>query len=75
MATLERACRSVAIRKTIRVDRGSEFICRDLWACQKGVELDFYRTGKAANNAFIESFRRQRAVRVGLVGNRLPVSI
>ena len=47
VATLERACRS-----------GSEFISRDLdlWAYQRGVELDFSRPGKPTDNAFIESF-------------------
>ncbi len=44
--------------RTIRVDQGSEFISRDLdlWAYQKGVELDFSRPGKPTGNAFIESF-------------------
>ncbi|MBZ9810889.1 IS3 family transposase [Mesorhizobium sp. ESP-6-2] len=58
VATLERACRSVGYPKTIRVDQGSEFISRDLdlWAYQKGVELDFSRPGKPTDNAFIESF-------------------
>jgi hypothetical protein len=47
-----------AIPKTIRVDQGSEFISRDLdlWAYQRGVELDFSRPGKPTDNAFIESF-------------------
>lgn len=42
----------------IRVDQGSEFISRDLdlWAYQKGVELDFSRPGKPTDNAFIQSF-------------------
>ena len=37
---------------------GSEFISRDmdLWACQRGVMLDFSRPGKPADNAFIEAF-------------------
>jgi putative transposase len=58
VATLERACRSVGYLKTIRVDQGSEFISRDLdmWAYQRGVELDFSRPGKPTDNAFIESF-------------------
>ena len=58
VATLERACRSVGYPRTIRVDQGSEFISRDLdlWACQRGVELDFSRPGKPTDNAFIESF-------------------
>jgi putative transposase len=41
--TLDQACRRVGYPKTIRVDQGSEFISRDLdlWAYQRGVELDF----------------------------------
>lgn len=43
---------------TIRVDRGREFIPldMDLWACQRGVTLDFSRPGKPMDNAFIEAF-------------------
>lgn len=43
VAALEGACRKVGYPKTIRVDQGSEFVSRDLdlWAYQKGVELDF----------------------------------
>lgn len=56
--TLDRACRRAGYPKTIRVDQGSEFISRDLdlWAYQRGVELDFSRPGKPTDNAFIESF-------------------
>jgi len=56
--TLERVCRQAGYPKTIRVDQGSEFISRDLdlWAYQKGVELDFSRPGKPTDNAYIESF-------------------
>lgn len=44
--------------KTIRVDNGSEFVSRDmdLWACRRGVTLDFSRLGKPTGNAFIEAF-------------------
>ena len=40
------------------VDNGSKFISRDmdLWACQRGVTLDFSRSGKPTDNAFIEAF-------------------
>lgn len=56
--TLEQACRKMGYPKVIRVDQGSEFIsgCRDLWAYQKQVVLDFSRPGKPTDNAFIESF-------------------
>ena len=56
--TLESVCRRYGYPKTIRVDQGSEFISRDLdlWACHKGVVLDFSRPGKPTDNAFIESF-------------------
>ena len=56
--TLELACKTIGYPTAIRVDQGSEFISRDLdlWAYQKGVELDFSRPGKPTDNAFIESF-------------------
>ena len=58
VATLERVCDVTGYPKTIRVDRGSEFISRDLdpWAYAKGVTLDFSRLGKPTDNAFIEAF-------------------
>ena len=44
--------------KAITVDNGTEFISRamDSWAYQNKVQLDFIRTGKPVENAFIESF-------------------
>jgi transposase InsO family protein len=56
--TLERACRNVGYPKMIRVDRGAEFVSRDLdlWAYAKGVTLDFSRPGKPTDSAFIEAF-------------------
>lgn len=44
--------------RTIRVDNGPEFTSRalDQWAYLNKVELDFSRTGKPTDNAFIESF-------------------
>ena len=52
---LEEVGRQVGLPATIRVDRGSEFVSRDyLWACQRGVTLDFSRPG--TDNAFIEAF-------------------
>ncbi len=58
VATLARVCSRIGYPKTIRVDQGSEFISRDmgLWACQRGVILDFSRPGKLTDNAFIEVF-------------------
>jgi putative transposase len=58
VATLDRICRQTGYPKTIRVDQGSEFISRDmdLWAYQRGVALDFSRSGKPTDNAFIEAF-------------------
>lgn len=40
------------------VDQGTEFVSRDLdlWAHPRGVALDFSRTGKPADKAFIEAF-------------------
>jgi putative transposase len=58
VATLERVCRTAGYPKAIRVDRGSEFISRDLdlWAYARGVTLDFSRPGKPTDNAFAEAF-------------------
>ncbi|SMO90607.1 putative transposase [Paracoccus laeviglucosivorans] len=56
--TLERVCRQIGYPQTIRVDKGSEFISRDLdlWACANEVTLDFSRPGKPTDNGFIEAF-------------------
>jgi putative transposase len=55
---LEQIGRAYGLPKAIRVDRGTECVSRDLdlWACQRGVTLDFSRPGKPTDNAFIESF-------------------
>jgi putative transposase len=55
---LEGVCNEVGFPATIRVDQGTEFVSRDLdvWACQRGVTLDFSRPGKPTDNAFIEAF-------------------
>jgi putative transposase len=52
--TLERNCKTVRYPKTIRVDRGSEFVSGDLdiWAYQEDVVLDFSRPGKPTDNSF-----------------------
>lgn len=44
--------------RRIQVDNGSEFISKvlDKWAYDNGVELEFSRPGKPADNPFIESF-------------------
>jgi putative transposase len=44
--------------QSITVDHGTEFQSRALedWAYRRGVQLDFTRPGKPAENAFIESF-------------------
>lgn len=44
--------------RTIRVDKGPEFISTtlDRWAYQNGVTLDFSRPRKPTDNAFVESF-------------------
>ena len=44
--------------RTIRVDKGPEFTSQrlDQWAYLNGVELDFSRSGKPTDNAFIEAF-------------------
>jgi putative transposase len=47
-----------SLPRTIRVDNGPEFISKvlDQWAHLNGVELDFSRSGKPTDNAFIEAF-------------------
>ena len=57
VATLDRVCRQTGYPKTIGVDQGSELVSRDmdLWACQRGVTLDFSRPGRPTDNAFIEA--------------------
>ena len=47
--------------KSITVDNGSEFACRDMdgWAYWRRIKLDFIRPGKPVENAFIESFNRR----------------
>jgi putative transposase len=64
--SLERICRSMGSPKTIPVDKGSEFISRDmdLWADAKGVTLDFSRPGKPTYNAFCRSLQRALPGRV-----------
>lgn len=58
VGTLEQVCPRIGCPKTIRVDRGSEFVSRDLdlWAYTKGLTLYFSRPGKPTNNAYIEAF-------------------
>ena len=55
---LERVSRKVGHPATIRVNQGTEFVSRDLdlWAYQRGVTLNFSRSGKPTDNAFIEAF-------------------
>jgi putative transposase len=59
--TLERVCHRLGYPKTIRVDKGREFISRDLdlWAYANAVTLDFSRQGKPADNGFIEAFNSE----------------
>lgn len=58
VTALEKICQTSGYPQSIRVDQGSEFISKDLdlWAYQKDVILDFSRSGKLTDNAFIESF-------------------
>lgn len=56
VATLDRVCRTASYPKTIRVDKGSEFVSRDmdLWTYQSGVVFDFSRPSKPTDKALIE---------------------
>lgn len=55
--TLVPVCSRIGHPRTIRVDKGSEFISRDLdmWAYANDVTLDFSRPGKPTDNGFIEA--------------------
>ena len=56
--TLKKAAQKHSIPKFLRVDNGPEFISKDLdlWAYTHHVTLDFSRSGKPTDHAFIESF-------------------
>jgi len=58
VAVLVGVAKQRGLPRTIRVDNGPEFISKrlDQWAYFNGVELDFIRPGKPADNAFIEAF-------------------
>jgi hypothetical protein len=53
---LERVGREVGLPAAIRVDQGTEFVSRDLdlWAYQRGVTLDFSRSGKPADTDVVD---------------------
>ena len=55
---LNRLMQQRRLPRAIRVDHGPELTSKhlDQWAYLNGVELDFSRPGKPADNAFIESF-------------------
>ena len=55
---LMRVAAERGLPEKIRLDNGSEFTSKilDQWAYLNGVELDFSRSGKPTDNAFIESF-------------------
>jgi len=55
---LTRVACTRGVPRTINVDNGPEFTSRalDHWAYTNGVQLDFSRPGKPADNATIESF-------------------
>ncbi len=56
--TLEQAAREYGYPKSISVDKGPEFISKELelWGFMHGITLDFSKRGKPTDNAFIESF-------------------
>lgn len=58
VATLDRICAGRGLPMTIETDNGSESISKVMvrWAYERGVELDFSRPGKPADNARVESF-------------------
>jgi putative transposase len=64
VVVLERVGPEVGLPSAIRVDQGTEFVSRDLdlWAYQRGVVLDFSRSGKPPDNAFIEALNGRSRV-------------
>ena len=54
---LERVGRAVGLPAVIRVDQGSEFVSRDLdlWACHRGVTLDFSRPASRSSHSAASS--------------------
>lgn len=58
IAALDALAGTRGLPQTIAVDNGTEFTSQalDVWAEQRGVQLDFSRPGKPNDNAFIESF-------------------
>ena len=58
VAAITRIALSRGAPRTIRVDKGPEFISKalDRWAYENGVTLDFGRQGKPTDNAFVKSF-------------------
>ena len=68
VATLERVAFESGLPKTIRLDNGPEFVCKelDLWTFMRGVILDFSRPGRRTDNAYIVSTRRGKNARLGV---------
>ncbi len=58
IACLDRLKLTRGLPQAITVDGGTEFYSRamDSWAYRNKVQLDFIRSGKPVENAFIESF-------------------
>jgi len=58
VATLMQVAEEKGLPKSIRIDNWPEFTSKvsDQWACLNGVELDFIRPGKPADNGLIEAF-------------------
>jgi putative transposase len=53
---LETICKETGFPAAIRVDKGIEFVSRDLdvWAYQRGVMLDFSRLGKSTDTDVVD---------------------
>lgn len=58
IAALDALAATRGLPHTIAVDNGTEFTSQalDVWAEQRGIQLDFSRPGRPNDNAFIESF-------------------
>lgn len=58
VGVLDRLAKTHGLPQVITADNGTEFTSRavDEWAHRNGVKLDFIRSGKPVENAYIESF-------------------
>lgn len=57
----DEVCAQLCCPKTNRVDPGSAFVDRDLWACRHRIALDASRPGIPTDNAYVEALKGKSA--------------